>query len=147
MLSVSFLNMSTLFRTACCLRVHKPFHPISEESPGCGRIHICTISLISSSLVYIHPWKASLMVQTCDNLMELDLDYMVGVEEVQISAGCFDVAATECVRAFSWSTITFICSVQCTRYCANAFLENGSHPAVLQQCNSENGFVRFKEDL
>ena len=47
------------------------------------------------------------MVQTCDNLMELDLDYMVGVEEVQISAGCFDVAATECVRAFSWSTITF----------------------------------------
>jgi hypothetical protein len=66
--------------------VYTPSHPICEESPGCSRIHIRTISLISSSLVNIHPWKASLIVQTYDNLMELDLEYMVGVEEVQISA-------------------------------------------------------------
>ena len=86
MVTVSFLNMSTIFLNAYWLVVHNPFHPISEEISGCGRIHIITMSLISSSLVNIHPWKASLMVQTCDNLMELGLEYIVGVEEVQISA-------------------------------------------------------------
>jgi len=86
MLIVSFLNISTLFLNEYCVVVNKPFRPIFEESPGCGRIHIRTMSLVSSSLVNIHPWKASLMVQTCDNLMELGLDYTGGVEEVQISA-------------------------------------------------------------
>jgi len=61
MISVSFLNMSTLFLNACCLVVHKPFHPISEESSGCGRIHILTVSLtlrLLMSYIYGAPSKA-----------------------------------------------------------------------------------------
>jgi hypothetical protein len=75
------------------------------------------------------------MVQTCDNMMELGLDYTGVWEKFKFQLfHCFDVATTECLRAFSWST-------------KNLSISSGSQPALLQQCNSESSFVRFKKDL
>jgi hypothetical protein len=57
-----------------------------EKAFSCGKRHMHTAFLTPSLLANLHPHKAFLVVQTCDNHVDLGPDYMGGVGEVQISA-------------------------------------------------------------
>ena len=80
MLTVSFLNISTLFLDAYCVVVHKPFHPIFEE-----KCRLWSNPHKHHVLNFLITGKYSSMEGLFNGQnMELGLDCMVGVE-VQLS--------------------------------------------------------------
>jgi hypothetical protein len=121
---VSLLNRITPFFNTHCVVIHKRSGPICEKK----------ISVVIEAAHAQHPQlhhhqhfvhaKQILVLQACDNSMELRPDYM-GDSGRSSTFGCLitsKIATEECARPLSWIKRTLSVPRTVKPYCANILL-------------------------